>query len=29
MEEAQAIRQFESIGFGLSGAAVQQILNDE
>jgi hypothetical protein len=29
MEEAQAIGQFESIGFGLSGAAVQQILNDE
>ena len=29
MEEAQAIGQFESIGFGLSGAAVAQILNDE
>ncbi len=29
MEEAQAIGQFESIGFGLSGVAVQQILNDE
>lgn len=29
MEEAQTIGQFESIGFGLTGAAVQQILNDE
>lgn len=29
MEEAQAIGQFESIGFGLSGVAVQQIMNDE
>ena len=29
MDEAQAIGEFESIGFGLSGVAVQQILNDE
>jgi hypothetical protein len=29
MDEAQAIGEFESVGFGLSGAAVAQILNNE